>query len=344
MSDARVWYITVDGATQGPFTAGEVRDQLQAGSINPQTYVFRQGLGNWIPLAQAPELGAAAPVPPLPRAAAPASAAGAPAGPRCHEIDYQIHGDDMQFVDVVLDPGEAVIAEAGTMMYITNGIQMETRFTDGSSPDKGFMGKLLDAGKRVVTGESLFLTLYTNRGAGRETAAFAAPYPGKIIVADLKEHDGTLICQKDSFLCAAYGTSLGIAFTKRLGAGFFGGEGFILQKMEGDGKVFIHACGTIVKRVLGPGETLRVDTGCLVAMDRSVTYDIQFVGSVKTAFFGGEGLFFVTLTGPGQVFLQSLPFSRLADRIYSHAPSAGGSRKEEGSVLGGLGSLLGGDR
>jgi uncharacterized protein (TIGR00266 family) len=334
MSEERIWFVSVAGASQGPFTAAEVRAKRQSGDITPQSYVFRQGLSGWIPLADAPELDGAAPTPSAPAAA----------GQRCHEIDYQVHGDDMQFVEILLDAGESVIAEAGSMMYITNGIQMETRFTDGSSPDKGFMGKLFDAGKRVITGESLFLTLYTNRSVGRETAAFAAPYPGKIIAADLKDHGGTLLCQKDSFLCAAYGTALGIAFTKRIGAGFFGGEGFILQKMEGDGKVFIHACGTIVRRTLGPGETLRVDTGCLVAMDKTVAYDIQYIGSVKTALFGGEGLFFVTLTGPGQVFLQSLPFSRLADRIYSHAPAAGGSRKEEGSVLGGLGSLLGGDR
>jgi len=267
----------------------------------------------------------------------------APPGQKCHEIDYHIHGDDMQFVDIVLDPGETVIAEAGAMMYMTPGIQMETRFSDGSNAQRGFMGKLVDAGKRVVTGESLFITMFTNQGQGRQTVAFGAPYPGKIIPVELKEHGGTLICQKDAFLCAAYGTAVGIAFNKKIGAGFFGGEGFILQRLDGDGKAFVHACGTIIKKELGPGETLRVDTGCLVALEQTINYDIQFVGNVKTAIFGGEGLFFATLTGPGKVYLQSLPFSRLADRIYTHAPSAGGSRKGEGSVLGGLGSLLGGD-
>jgi uncharacterized protein (TIGR00266 family) len=341
MTNGGIWYVSIGGQAQGPFPDEQLAEKIRQGEINGQTYVFRQGMANWALLEQVPELSgllapAAAPPQPPPAEAAPPSYA--PAGQRCHEVDFQIYGDDMQFVEIILDPNETVIAEAGAMMYMTDGIRMETRFTD-----KGFMGKLLDAGKRVVTGESLFITMFTNGAAGRHTVAFAAPYPGKVISVDLKDHGGTLICQKDSFLCAAFGTSLGIAFTKRIGAGFFGGEGFILQRLTGDGKAFVHACGTIVKRELAAGQTLRVDTGCLVAMEETVNYDIQFAGSVKTAIFGGEGLFFATLTGPGKIYLQSLPFSRLADRIYSHAPKAGGGRKEEGSVLGGLGSVLGGD-
>jgi len=349
----KIWYVSLGGTTQGPLTAAEVGGKLAAGEINAKTYVFKQGQAGWVLLETVPELaGPAAPSPaPVPApVAAPVSAAASPAGSfappgqKCHELDYQISGDDMQFVEVFLDPGETVIAESGSMMFMTDNIQMETKFGDGSQPDKGLMGKLLDAGKRVITGESLFIAMFSNRGTGRESVAFAAPYPGKIIPLELREHNGTIICQKDSFLCAAFGTGLGIAFTKKIGAGFFGGEGFILQRLDGDGKAFVHACGTIVKKELGPGQTLRVDTGCIVAMEATVTYDIKFVGSVKTAFFGGEGLFFATLTGPGKVFLQSLPFSRLADRSYTPAPAAGGARKEDGSVLGGLGAMLGGDR
>lgn len=256
-----------------------------------------------------------------------------------HEIDYQIHGDDMQFVEVELDPAEAVVAEAGGMMFMEDGIQMETIFGDGSQSSSGFMGALLGAGKRLITGESLFMTVFLNRGSGKRKVAFGAPYPGKIIPVHLAEVGGELITQKDSFLCAAKGVSVGIAFNRRLGAGFFGGEGFILQRLQGDGLAFIHAGGTIMKRVLGPGETLRVDTGCLVAFQPSVSYDIQFVGNVKSALFGGEGLFFATLRGPGSVWLQSLPLSRLAGRIVGAA--RGG--REEGSVLGGLGRMLDGD-
>jgi len=256
-----------------------------------------------------------------------------------HEIDYQIHGDDMQFVEVELDPAEAVVAEAGGMMFMEDGIQMETIFGDGSQSSSGFMGALLGAGKRLITGESLFMTVFLNRGSGKRKVAFGAPYPGKIIPVHLAEVGGDLITQKDSFLCAAKGVSVGIAFNRRLGAGFFGGEGFILQRLQGDGLAFIHAGGTIMKRVLGPGETLRVDTGCLVAFQPSVSYDIQFVGNIKSALFGGEGLFFATLRGPGSVWLQSLPLSRLAGRIVGAA--RGG--REEGSVLGGLGRILDGD-
>jgi uncharacterized protein (TIGR00266 family) len=258
-------------------------------------------------------------------------------------IDYEIFGSDMQYVEIELDPGEAAIGEAGTMMMMQDGIDMETVFGDGSAKEGGFMGKLLGAGKRLLTGESLFTTVYHNRVSQKRKVAFAAPYPGKIVPVDLSEVGGTYLCQKDSFLCAARGVSLGIGFQKRLGAGLFGGEGFILQKLEGDGLAFVHAGGTLVCRDLAPGEVLRVDTGCVVGFVPSVDFDIQFVGSIKSALFGGEGLFFATLRGPGRVWLQSLPLSRLANRIVMAAPSAGGSRREEGSLLGGLGNLLDGD-
>ena len=257
-------------------------------------------------------------------------------------IDYHLHGDDMQFVEIELDPGESVVGEAGGMMYMEDGIDMDTVFGDGSGGGGGLMGKLLGAGKRLLTGESLFMTVYTNQASGKKKLAFAAPYPGKIRPVDLSQVGGTFICQKDSFLVAAKGVSIGIAFQKRLGAGFFGGEGFIMQKLEGDGLAFIHACGTLIERTLAAGEVLRVDTGCLVGLQPSVSYDIQYVGKVKTALFGGEGLFFATLRGPGKIMLQSLPFSRLANRVYAAAPQTGGSR-EEGSVFGGLGRMLDGD-
>jgi uncharacterized protein (TIGR00266 family) len=261
-----------------------------------------------------------------------------------HEIDYTIFGDDMQFVEVELDPGEAVVAEAGGMMYMDDGVEMETIFGDGSSQQKsGFMGALMGAGKRLLTGESLFMTVFLNRSTHKRKVAFGAPYPGKIIPVHLTQVGGTLICQKDSFLAAAKGVSVGIAFQKRLGVGLFGGEGFIMQKLEGDGWAFVHAGGTLLERALAPGETLRVDTGCIVALQPSVNYDIQYVGKVKTALFGGEGLFFATLTGPGKVWLQSLPLSRLANRIVAAVPGLGKGGKEEGSVLGGLGRLLDGD-
>ncbi len=261
-----------------------------------------------------------------------------------HEVDYEIVGDDMQFVKVELDPKEAVVAEAGNMMYIENGIEMDTIFGDGSAQNKGFMSALMGAGKRLLTGESLFMTVFHNEGTGKAKVAFAAPYPGRIQAIHLAEIGGELICQKDSFLCAAKGVSLGIAFNRRFGAGLFGGEGFIMQRLQGDGWAFVHAGGAHEEKVLGPGETLRVDTGCLVALQPSVQYDIKFVGGLKSALFGGEGLFFATLTGPGKVWLQSLPFSRLASRIYAAAPQTGGGRREEGSILGGLGNLLDGDR
>ena len=260
-----------------------------------------------------------------------------------HEIDYQIYGDDMQFVEVELDPNEAVVAEAGGMMFMEDGIQMETIFGDGAQQNTGFLGSLLGAGKRLLTGESLFMTVFQNRGMGKKKVAFGAPYPGKIIAVKLSDVGGELLAQKDSFLCAAKGVSLGIAFTKRFGAGLFGGEGFILQRLQGDGFAFIHAGGTLYERNLSPGELLRVDTGCIVAFQPSVDYDIQMVGGIKSALFGGEGLFFATLRGPGRIWLQSLPLSRLAGRIVAAAPQTGRGGREEGSMLGGIGRLLDGD-
>ncbi len=258
-------------------------------------------------------------------------------------VDYEIHGAEMQFVEIELDPQEAAVAEAGAMMYMDDQIEMETVFGDGSQPKSGFLSKLVGAGKRLVTGESLFTTVFINQGSGKRRVAFAAPYPGKIIPIHLSDVGGTLICQKDSFLCAARGVSLGIAFQQKLGVGLFGGEGFIMQKLEGDGLAFVHAGGTLHERTLAPGQLLRVDTGCLVALQPSVSYDIQYVGKLKTAFFGGEGMFFAMLRGPGRVWLQSLPLSRLADRIVRASPAAGGRQVGEGSLLGGLGGLLDGD-
>lgn len=265
------------------------------------------------------------------------------------EVDFFIRGAEMQFVEVELDPGEAAVGEAGSLMFMDGSIEMDTVFGDGAQSGGGFFGKLLGAGKRLITGESLFTTVYTNRGVGKQRVAFAAPYPGKILPMNLRQLGGMLICQKDSFLCAARGVSLGIHFQQKLSVGFFGGEGFIMQKLEGDGLAFVHAGGTVVKRDLRHGETLLVDTGCVVAYTPNVDFEIQYVGKIKTALFGGEGLFLARMTGPGTVWLQSLPFSRLASRVFAAAPQAGGSSREEGSVLGGfaagglLGSVLGGD-
>ena len=260
---------------------------------------------------------------------------------RAHEVEHEIFGDDMQVVEVELDPQETVIAEAGAMNWMEDEISFEARMGDGSQPDRGFFGKLLDAGKRVATGESIFLTHFTNHGTRKRRVAFAAPYPGKIIALDLAEQGGDILCQKDAFLCAALGTEVTIAFNKKLGAGFFGGEGFILQRLRGDGMAFLHAGGTIIQRQL-ENETLRIDTGCIVAFSPQLDYDIERAGNLKSMFFGGEGMFLATVRGTGTVYLQSLPFSRLADRIIAHAPRSGGSSKGEGSVLGGLGRLIGG--
>jgi uncharacterized protein (TIGR00266 family) len=255
---------------------------------------------------------------------------------KAHEVEFKVHGADLQFVEIILDSGETIVAEAGAMMYMESGIIMETIFGDGSGKEgNDLMGKLFSAGKRMITGESLFMTTFTNKANSKRCVAFAAPYPGKVVPFDLVDFGGTLICQKDSFLCAARGISIGIAFQKKIGVGLFGGEGFIMQKLEGEGLAFMHAGGTIIKKDLQAGEAIRLDTGCLVAMTKTVNYDIQFASNIKNALFGGEGLVFAILSGPGSIWLQSLPFSRLADRIY--AASKGGTKKEEGSILGNIG-------
>ncbi|WP_207533170.1 TIGR00266 family protein [Desertivirga arenae] len=260
---------------------------------------------------------------------------------RNHEIDYRIHGEEMQYVEVELDPNETAVAEAGAFMMMDDGIQMDTIFGDGSQQQSGILGKLFSAGKRLLTGESLFMTAYTNVSYGKKRVSFASPYPGKIIPLDLAELGGRVTCQKDAFLCAAKGVSVSIEFQKKLGTGLFGGEGFIMQKLEGDGLAFVHAGGHVAEKVLQAGEVLKVDTGCIVGFTQNVSYDIQFVGGIKNTLFGGEGVFFATLRGPGKVWIQTLPISRLASRVLSYA--APGNRKEEGSILGGLGNLLDGD-
>lgn len=258
-----------------------------------------------------------------------------------HEIDFKIYGEELQCVEIELDPQETVMAEPGSFMMMDPDIQMQTIFGDGSSQQGGIMGKLFSAGKRLLTGESLFMTAFSNAGSGKKKVTFAAPYPGKIIPMDLKQMGGKMICQKDSFLCAAKGVSVGIEFQKKLGVGLLGGEGFIMQKLEGDGLAFVHAGGIVVEKDLQSGEILKVDTGCIVAFTQFIDYDIQFVGGIKNSVFGGEGLFFAVLRGPGKVWIQSLPISRLAGRIVQYG--SGSSRREEGSILGGLGNLLDGD-
>lgn len=328
------WYVAINGVQHGPFTQDQIQQGLTTGIYTRDTLVWRQGFANWLPIAQAPELQQ----PSFTRPPANFSTRLA------DEIDFQIYGNEMQFVEIELDPQESVVAEAGAMMYMSDGIQMETVFGDGSYSSEigGFMDKMLGAGKRLITGESLFTTIFTFLGQGKGKVAFAAPYPGKIIPLDLKNYDGKLICQKSAFLCAAKGVALGVAFQKKIGVALFGGEGFIMQKLEGNGLTFVHAGGTIIEKELQTGETLRVDTGCLVALTQTVQYDIEFVGGVKSALFGGEGFFFATLRGPGHVWLQSLPFSRLAGRIHEAAPqnNGGSSTRDEGSVLGALGNLL----
>ena len=259
-----------------------------------------------------------------------------------HVIDYKIHGDDMQVVAIELDPNETVIAEAGSMNWMDSGISFEAKMGDGTEPDSGIMGKLFSVGKRVLTGESIFLTHFTNIESGKKEVAFAAPYPGSIIAVDLKDVNGEILCQKDAFLCAAMGTNVSIAFNKRIGAGFFGGEGFILQKLTGNGLAFLHAGGTVVKKELN-NQTLLIDTGCIVAFSTGLDYSIERAGNLKSMIFGGEGLFLATIKGTGTVYLQSLPFSRMADRILQNAPKKGGKSKGEGSILGGLGRMIDGD-
>lgn len=334
MSDTQ-WYVAVDGKTIGPLTEEELRQGFRAGTYGPRHHVYGPGMSEWATAESvqsfASEFASTASPPPPPRAG----------GPVADDVDFEIGGSEMQYVEVALDPGESVVAEAGSMMFMGHDIEMETIFGDGSDTGGSFVDTLVGAGKRLLTGESLFMTVFSNRGSGVQTVAFAAPYPGKIIPMDLQKLGGKLVCQKDAFLCAARGVSVGIAFQKKIGTGMFGGEGFIMQKLEGNGLAFVHAGGTIVERELGPAETLRVDTGCIVALDSSIHYDVQFVGGVKSAIFGGEGFFFARLTGPGTVWLQSLPFSRLAGRIWRSAPQAGGKDKGEGSVIGKIGGIGG---
>jgi uncharacterized protein (TIGR00266 family) len=325
----RGWFVAVDGSSVGPLQESELLDAFRSGTYGPDHQVWAEGMEGWQTARSVPFLQHVFSAPPPPPEAAVAN-----------QLDFQIHGEEMQFVEIELDSGESVVAEAGVMMHMGHDIEMQTIFGDGGGQGS-FIDALVGAGKRLLTGESLFMTVFTNNGSGAQRIAFAAPYPGKIIPMELAKLGGKLICQKDAFLCAAKGVSIGIAFQKRIGTGLFGGEGFIMQKLEGDGQVFVHAGGTIVQRELAPAETLRVDTGCIVALDRSIDYDVQYVGNVKSAIFGGEGFFFARLTGPGTVWLQSLPFSRLAGRIWQAAPQAGGKEKGEGSVLGKLGGIGG---
>jgi uncharacterized protein (TIGR00266 family) len=306
---------------------------------NPDGYAWREGFADWVPIAKIAELSSA----PLAMSGIPAPPPMSGSRSRADEIDFKICGAEMQFVEVELDPGESVVAEAGAMMYKDHSIQMETIFGDGShSGGSGFMDKLLGAGKRLLTGESLFMTVFTHSGQGKSRVAFGAPYPGNIIPIALPSVNGCLICQKDSFLCAAKGVAIGIFLQRKILTGLFGGEGFIMQKLEGDGQVFVHAGGTVVERQLAAGEVLHVDTGCVVALEASVKFNIEQAGNIKTALFGGEGLFFAILEGPGKIWLQSLPFSRLAGRMLQAAPQRGGS-KGEGSILGAIGGLIDGD-
>lgn len=262
-----------------------------------------------------------------------------------HEIDYKIYGEEMQFVEIELDPYETVIAEAGAFMMMDREIELKTIFGDGSKNDEGsgIWGKVINAGKRLLTGESLFMTAFTHGGTGKKKVSFASPYPGKIIPLDLTKREGKIICQKDAFLCAAKGAEVGIEFSKKLGRGFFGGEGFIMQKVEGDGMAFLHAGGTVIERRLDIGESLRVDTGCLVGFTRHVDYDIEWIKGIQNMFFGGEGMFYARLEGPGTVWIQSLPFSRMADRVLRASKFYSGKSKGEGSILGGLGDMVMGD-
>jgi len=328
------WYLSYDGQQMGPMETEQAIQQVQR---NPNGYAWREGFASWVLMSQVPELqvsGMSGMNPP-------------PFGDRClaDEIDYKILGSEMQYVEIELDPGESAVAEAGAMMYKDGTVQMETIFGDGSSSSMSgtFMDKLVGAGKRILTGESLFMTVFTHTGSGKAHVAFGAPYPGNILPIKLSDVGGCLICQKDSYLCAAKGVSISIYFQRKILTGLFGGEGFIMQKLDGNGMVFIHAGGTVMERRLSAGEILHVDTGCIVAFEPSVQFDIQQTGNIKTALFGGEGFFFAVLQGPGKIWLQSLPFSRLAGRMLRAAPQRGGS-SEEGSVLGTLGNLIGGNR
>ncbi|MFZ5572291.1 MAG: TIGR00266 family protein [Thermodesulfobacteriota bacterium] len=327
------WYLSYDGNQMGPLDPAQAAAQV---ARNPNGHAWREGYAEWLPISRVAELTRPAPFMPAPPPVG--------TGRTADEIDFKIVGSEMQFVEIELDPGESAVAEAGAMMYKDSAVVMETVFGDGSGSGGGtFMDKLLGAGKRLLTGESLFMTVFTHRGQGKAHVAFGAPFPGNIIPVHLRKVGGVMICQKDSFLCAAKGVSVGIYFQRKILTGLFGGEGFIMQKLEGDGMVFLHAGGTVVERSLDGAETLHVDTGCIVAFEPGVQFDIQQAGGIKTALFGGEGLFFATLRGPGKVWLQSLPFSRLAGRMLQAAPQRGGSQGE-GSILGPLGGLLGGDQ
>ena len=332
----KTWHYLTPSRSNATVQEENLSELVGSGQLTPQTMVWTDGMADWQAASVAmPQVFASLGAPPPIPAGNPPPAPGR----RSHEVDFEIIGDDLQMIEVELDPGETVIAEAGSMNYMDDGIAFETKMGDGSAPDSGFMGKLMQVGKRMLTGESLFMTHFTNRGQGKKRVAFAAPYPGSIIPIDLPSIGGTLLCQKDAFLCAAMGTQVGIAFTQKFGAGFFGGEGFILQKLQGDGMAFIHAGGTIVRKEL-KGEKILVDTGCLAAFTNGIEYSIERAGNLKSMVFGGEGLFLATLRGHGTVWLQSLPFSRLANRIFANASAHGGKSTGEGSVLGGLSTLF----
>jgi len=333
MSAAKQWYLDINNDIKGPYTATQIKKALKEGKLTEKTMAFKKGNQRWDPILHIPELR-------LTQAKISSPKPTYHFDQLAHDIDFDIQGDESQFVEIELDPNESVVAEAGSMMHMEAGIEMETIFGDGSETEKsGVIGTLLGAGKRLLTGESLFMTVFTNRAHNKRRVAFASPYPGKIIPMNLAEFNGHMICQKDAFLCAAKGISVGIEFQKKIGVGLFGMEGFIMQKLEGDGLAFVHAGGTIVNRTLAAGELLKVDTGCIVALESSVDYDIKYVGNIKSSLFGGEGFFYATLTGPGNVWLQSMPLSRLAARIYKAAPQLGGVKKGEGSLLGTLGDI-----
>lgn len=327
------WYLSFDGKQIGPLSH---TDAAAKGRTKPDGLCWREGFAEWLPISQVAELSgsgsSSTPPPPSNRSMT------------ADEVDFKVFGEDMQYVEVELDPGESAVAEAGSMMFKDPVIQLNAVFGDGSPQTGGFFDKLVGAGKRLVTGESLFMTVFTHQGpSGKAKVGFAAPYPGTIIPLHLSNYQGTIICQKDSFLAAARGVQIGIHFQKKILTGLFGGEGFIMQKLNGDGLVFLHAGGTIREIELAAGQSIHVDTGCLVGHTSSVQFDLQQVGGIKSMFFGGEGLFFANLQGPGHVWLQSLPFSRMAGRMLAAAPRTGGGGKGEGSLLGGLGNLLDGD-
>lgn len=327
----KVWYLDINGEPKGPYSAEQIIKALKKGKITDDTLAFGPGRGKWDPVSWIPELTVFEKkknaIPEIPRATF-------HRGQLAHDIDFEIKGGEIQYIEIELDPGESVVAEAGSMMFMNQDISMETVFGTGEA-NTGLIDSLVGAGKRLLTGESLFMTIFTNQGVAKEVVGFSAPYPGKIIPVNLAELGGQIICQKEAFLCAAKGVSIDIAFQKKLRMGLFGGEGFIMQHLSGDGLAFIHAGGSIMSRELQAGDTLKVDTGCVVAYDSTIDFDIQYVGSVKSAFFGGEGFFYATLKGPGTVWLQSMPFSRFASKVISSVPSRG-NKVGEGSVIDGI--------